>query len=94
MKTETLSPELLHEMDAYWRAANYLSVGLGARQRQAFDAAERERFLAVIPVPAQTERGLDAAAHAGSAKQEARWKSLSHSLRRTTTRFYSIWMGC
>jgi len=27
MKTETLSPELLYKMDAYWRAANYLSVG-------------------------------------------------------------------
>ena len=27
MKTKTLSPELLHKMDAYWRAANYLSVG-------------------------------------------------------------------
>src|SRR5512146_962398 len=27
MKTTTLSPELLHRMDAYWRAANYLSVG-------------------------------------------------------------------
>ena len=27
MKTETLSAELLHKMDAYWRAANYLSVG-------------------------------------------------------------------
>ncbi len=27
MKTSTLSPELLHKMDAYWRAANYLSVG-------------------------------------------------------------------
>ena len=28
MKTKkTLSPELLHNMDAYWRAANYLSVG-------------------------------------------------------------------
>ncbi len=26
MKTKTLSPELLHKMDAYWRAANYLSV--------------------------------------------------------------------
>lgn len=24
---EPLSPELLHKMDAYWRAANYLSVG-------------------------------------------------------------------
>ncbi len=22
-----LSPDLLHKMDAYWRAANYLSVG-------------------------------------------------------------------
>ena len=27
MKTGTLSPELLQRMDAYWRAANYLSVG-------------------------------------------------------------------
>ena len=25
--TNTLEPELLHKMDAYWRAANYLSVG-------------------------------------------------------------------
>ena len=24
---KTLNPELLHQMDAYWRAANYLSVG-------------------------------------------------------------------
>src|SRR6266487_2225030 len=27
MKTKTLNPELLRRMDAYWRAANYLSVG-------------------------------------------------------------------
>ncbi len=27
MKTKTLSPELLHKMDACWRAANHLSVG-------------------------------------------------------------------
>ena len=27
MKTNTLTPELLERMDAYWRAANYLSVG-------------------------------------------------------------------
>ena len=27
MKTTTLTPELLYKMDAYWRAANYLSVG-------------------------------------------------------------------
>ncbi len=27
METKTLSQELLHKMDAYWRAANYLSVG-------------------------------------------------------------------
>lgn len=26
MKTQTLNPELLHKMDGYWRAANYLSV--------------------------------------------------------------------
>jgi len=27
MKTEVLSPSLLYKIDAYWRAANYLSVG-------------------------------------------------------------------
>src|SRR5450756_522446 len=27
MTTKTLAPELLQKMDAYWRAANYLSVG-------------------------------------------------------------------
>src|ERR1700684_2392264 len=27
MNTNTLAPDLLHKMDAYWRAANYLSVG-------------------------------------------------------------------
>jgi xylulose-5-phosphate/fructose-6-phosphate phosphoketolase len=26
-RARTLEPELLHGMDAYWRAANYLSVG-------------------------------------------------------------------
>ena len=27
MKTDSITPELLERMDAYWRAANYLSVG-------------------------------------------------------------------
>jgi len=27
MTTEAPSPELLRKMDAYWRAANYVSVG-------------------------------------------------------------------
>ena len=27
MKTDTLAPGLLDKVDAYWRAANYLSVG-------------------------------------------------------------------
>src|SRR6266404_6527190 len=27
METPVLSPDLLQKMDAYWRAANYLSVG-------------------------------------------------------------------
>jgi xylulose-5-phosphate/fructose-6-phosphate phosphoketolase len=26
-KSNTLMPELFHKMDAYWRVANYLSVG-------------------------------------------------------------------
>ena len=27
MTSDTLSPDLLYKIDAYWRAANYLSVG-------------------------------------------------------------------
>ena len=27
MTTNTLTPELLHKINAYWRAANYVSVG-------------------------------------------------------------------
>jgi len=27
MNTDTLTPDLLHRMNACWRAANYLSVG-------------------------------------------------------------------
>jgi len=27
VQTKSLSPELLRKMDAYWRAANYRSVG-------------------------------------------------------------------
>jgi hypothetical protein len=27
MNTDTLTPDLLHRMNAYWRAANYQSVG-------------------------------------------------------------------
>jgi xylulose-5-phosphate/fructose-6-phosphate phosphoketolase len=27
METKTLTEELLYKIDAYWRAANYLSVG-------------------------------------------------------------------
>jgi xylulose-5-phosphate/fructose-6-phosphate phosphoketolase len=27
METKTLTPELLQKINAYWRAANYLSVG-------------------------------------------------------------------
>ena len=68
----------------------------GFQRRLVVKLSEKgiERFLAVIRVLFQTERGLDAAAHAGSAKQEARWKSLSRSPRRTTTRFCSISMEC
>jgi xylulose-5-phosphate/fructose-6-phosphate phosphoketolase len=33
IETKTLAPELLHKMDAYWRAANYLSVGQIVRCR-------------------------------------------------------------
>jgi len=41
MRTNTLTPELLRKMDAYWRAANYLSVArLSLRQSAAEGAAE------------------------------------------------------
>src|SRR5471032_2456401 len=43
MKTNTLSPELLFKMDAYWRAANYLSVG----QIYLYDNPLLERPLAL-----------------------------------------------
>jgi len=52
-----------------------LFVDVSARIRAGWGdrggAAERERFPAVKRVVAQTERGLDAAARAGSARQEA-----------------------
>jgi len=39
--TRRLSPELLQRMNAYWRAANYLSVGqiylYDRRRRRAWD---------------------------------------------------------
>ncbi len=35
-KTDALTPELLRKMHAYWRAANYLSVGQIYLQDNAF----------------------------------------------------------
>ena len=46
MKTNTLTPELLHKMDAYWRAANYLSVG----QIYLFDNPLLKRPLALTDI--------------------------------------------
>ena len=46
MKTKTLAPELLQKMDAYWRAANYLSVG----QIYLFDNPLLKRPLALADV--------------------------------------------
>ena len=46
MKTNTLTPEQLQKMDAYWRAANYLSVG----QIYLYDNPLRKR-----PIPAPVE---------------------------------------
>ena len=46
MKTNTLTTELLHKMDAYWRAANYLSVG----QIFLFDNPLLKRPLAIEDV--------------------------------------------
>jgi xylulose-5-phosphate/fructose-6-phosphate phosphoketolase len=46
MKVATLAPELLERMDAYWRAANYLSVG----QLYLFDNPLLRRPLALTDV--------------------------------------------
>jgi xylulose-5-phosphate/fructose-6-phosphate phosphoketolase len=46
MTSITLAPELLHKMDAYWRAANYLSVG----QIYLFDNPLLKRPLALTDV--------------------------------------------
>jgi len=46
MKTNTLTPELRHQMDAYWRAANYLSVG----QIYLYDNPLLKRQLALTDV--------------------------------------------
>jgi xylulose-5-phosphate/fructose-6-phosphate phosphoketolase len=46
MKTKTLTPELLQKMDAYWRAANYLSVG----QIYLFDNPLLKRPLALTDI--------------------------------------------
>src|SRR5450759_16894 len=46
MKTNTLTPELLNRIDAYWRAANYLSVG----QIYLFDNPLLKRPLALADV--------------------------------------------
>jgi xylulose-5-phosphate/fructose-6-phosphate phosphoketolase len=42
MNTLILTPELLHRMDAYWRAANYLAVG----QIYLYDNPHRTRSAA------------------------------------------------
>jgi xylulose-5-phosphate/fructose-6-phosphate phosphoketolase len=46
MKINTLTPELLQKMDAYWRAANYLSVG----QIYLFDNPLLKRPLALTDI--------------------------------------------
>ena len=51
-KTKTLIPELLHQMDAYWRAANYLSVG----QIYLYDNPLLKRPLALHLTSVRAER--------------------------------------
>ena len=50
MKTKTLTPELLDKIDAYWRAANYLSVG----QIYLYDNPLLERPLTLADVKRST----------------------------------------
>ena len=44
--SRTLSPELLRKLDAYWRAANYLSVG----QIYLYDNPPREEPLTLAHI--------------------------------------------
>ncbi len=46
MQTKALSAQLLHKMDAYWRAANYISVG----QIYLYDNPLLQRPLALADV--------------------------------------------
>jgi hypothetical protein len=52
-KTKTLTAELLHKMDAYWRAANYLSVG----QIYLYDNPLLKRPLALAGLLALAKEG-------------------------------------
>ena len=59
-----------------WKDETLLSLSMDISRsaplgRKALGATERERFPAVKRVVAQTERDPDAAARAGSARQEA-----------------------
>jgi hypothetical protein len=64
---------LLPDVDNTLLDKDRVAVDPGARLPQAFGAPERESVLAVKRVVALTERDLDAAARAGSVRQETRW---------------------
>jgi len=53
MTTDTLSPELLHSMDAYWRAANYLSSA-----RYIYTTTPAETAAETVPREAAGGRAL------------------------------------
>ena len=59
METRTLTPELLHKMDAYWRAANYLSVG----QIYLYDNSRLDRPGSGRDRPLPTSERWDIALH-------------------------------
>ena len=54
MTTPTLTPELRYAMDAYWRAANYLSVG----QIYLYDNPLLKRPLALADIKYHAARAL------------------------------------
>ena len=55
MKTNTLTPDLLRKIDAYWRAANYLSVG----QIYLYDNPLLKRPLTLIGGMGEVRGGVD-----------------------------------
>ncbi len=68
MTTNTLTPDLLRKMDAYWRAANYLSVGPDLSVRNPL--LKRPLMLTAVAAAAEADTGEYAGPYAPLAETE------------------------